>query len=64
MKMTEPKQKLAALGRDVAEQILKNKNPAIDIPVRALSNVIFNKKEQTLQLGDKSAQRFFLMLVT
>ncbi|MBI4016645.1 MAG: DNA topoisomerase IV subunit A [Candidatus Aenigmarchaeota archaeon] len=57
--MTEPKQKLAALGRDVAEQILKNKNPAIDIPVRALSNVIFNKKEQTLQLGDKSAQRFF-----
>src|SRR3989344_6045136 len=59
MTMTEPKKKLAELGKDVAEQILKNKNPAIDVPVRALSNVVFDKKDQTLQLGNKSAQRFF-----
>ncbi len=58
--MTEtPKQKITEFGKDVAEQVLKNKNPAIDVPVRALSNIVFDKKLRTLQLGNKSAQRFF-----
>ena len=61
MNMSEnnPSKKLQELGKDVASQILKNKNPSIDVPIRALSNVVFDKKERKLQLGTKSAQRFF-----
>lgn len=56
---SEPKKKLVELGKKVAGDIVKNKNPEIDVPIRALSNVVYDKSSKTLQLGDKSAKRFF-----
>src|SRR3989339_1065792 len=37
----------------------KGKNPMIKVPIRALSNVIYDKKTKTLILGDKTAERSF-----
>ncbi|MDI6721091.1 MAG: DNA topoisomerase IV subunit A, partial [Candidatus Aenigmarchaeota archaeon] len=50
---------LKKLGESVLSQIEKNENPNIDIPLRTLSNVIFDKKIGQLTLGDKSAKRYF-----
>ncbi len=50
---------LKNLGIKIVKDIDKNKNPNIIVPIRALSNVIFNKKTKTLELGDKTSTRYF-----
>ena len=55
----EPKKKLVGLGKKVVEDILSQRNPEIDVPVRALSNVVYDKSSKTLQLGTKSSKRAF-----
>ena len=50
---------LENLGKDIVQQIKSLKNPEITIPIRALSNVEFNKKTKTLQLGNKEGKRTF-----
>ncbi|MBI2507908.1 DNA topoisomerase IV subunit A [Candidatus Woesearchaeota archaeon] len=61
MKRKKSKQpsKLKALGDDILQQINKGKNPNIVVPIRALSNVIYNEKTKTLELGKKRAERYF-----
>ena len=54
-----PEGELEKLGKDIVSQIKAMKNPEITIPVRALSNVEFNKKTKTLQLGNKEGKRSF-----
>ncbi len=51
--------KIKGLGNSISRQILKGDNPAIDVPIRALSNVFFDKKSRTLQLGENSSKRSF-----
>ncbi|MFH1182012.1 MAG: DNA topoisomerase IV subunit A [Candidatus Woesearchaeota archaeon] len=55
----EAKEKLFELGQKLAKDIEKGSNPNIDVPVRSLSNVSFDKKTKTLALGDKKSVRFF-----
>lgn len=50
---------LINLGRSVVEDIYNGKSPKIELSVRGLSNVKYDKESRTLQLGDKTAQRFF-----
>src|SRR3989344_1302625 len=50
---------LKELGNKVVKDIEKSKNPNLEIPIRALSNVIFNEKTKTLELGDKTSTRYF-----
>ena len=52
-------EKLKELGQKVVKDIDKNKNPNLIVPIRALSNVIFNQKNKTLELGNKVASRHF-----
>lgn len=51
--------KLEDLGKKIIHQIEKKENPDIEIPIRALSNVIFDKKAGQLTLGDKTAKRYY-----
>lgn len=53
------KEKLIKLGEEVINNLKNKKNPKIDIPIRALSNVVFNNEKQILQIGDKISSRFF-----
>ncbi|MDD5651111.1 MAG: DNA topoisomerase IV subunit A [Candidatus Nanoarchaeia archaeon] len=50
---------LTAMGEKIIKDIDKNKNPSIIVPIRALSNVIFNEKTKTLEIGDKTSVRSF-----
>src|SRR5450432_1894159 len=71
-KITQPKPTATIKERDVRtlSQIQKlaegavraanqKKNPALEIPVRALSNVSFNEKKRIIELGDKMQSREF-----
>ncbi len=57
--MKETKKKLEGLAEEVIKDINSGKNPDIDIPVRSLSNVIYDEKTQMLTLGDKFSKRIF-----
>ncbi len=59
MKMKEKSEKLKKLGFSVEQAIEKRVNPSIDIPIRTLSNVIYDKKTGQLVLGDKVSKRYF-----
>jgi len=58
-KMSETKKKLIGLGEKLVKDILAKKQPALDVPVRALSNVNYNTKTKTLELGSKMSERAF-----
>lgn len=55
----EVKQKLGELGKELVLAVSKGKQPKIEVPVRALSNVVYNQKTKTLELGKKTAERLF-----
>lgn len=52
-------QKIKDLGKGVIEDIEKKKNPSIDVPLRALSNVTFNDKTSIIELGNAKQKRVF-----
>src|SRR3989344_524377 len=58
-KKNKSTESLKELGEKVVKDIEKNKNPNVVVPIRALSNVIFNEKTKTLELGDKTSVRSF-----
>ncbi len=51
--------KIQRLAGDVLRVVQKGSNPAIEIRVRALSNVSFNEKKRIIELGDKTQSREF-----
>src|SRR3989339_1943476 len=55
----EVKKELQKLGDKILQDIEKKENPSIEIPIRALSNVVFDKKLGQLTLGDKTAKRYY-----
>lgn len=59
MKEKELSKELSKLGEKILTDIEKKQNPNIEIPLRTLSNVIFDKKTRQLVLGDKTAKRYF-----
>ena len=60
-KKPEPgaKQELITLGNSLVKDIHQGRNPKIEVAVRGLSNVQYDKESRTLQLGDKTAERYF-----
>ncbi len=56
--MKEAKKKIENLGGKILEDIEKKVNPNIDIPIRTLSNIVYDSKTRMLTLGGKSAKRF------
>ncbi len=51
--------KIQRLASDIYKVVNKGSNPAIEIRVRALSNVSFNEKRRIIELGDKTQSREF-----
>jgi DNA topoisomerase-6 subunit A len=45
------------MADEVAKQTLRKKDPAVDIPVRALSNVNFNERKKIIEMGKRTSQR-------
>jgi DNA topoisomerase-6 subunit A len=58
-KKIDTKDKIKHLGKKLVKDIDTGKNPSMTIPVRSLSNTIFNEKTKTLQLGNRTSKRYF-----
>lgn len=56
--MSDPKKKLESIGNKIVGDIEKEQNPSIEVPVRALSNVVFDRDTKMLSVGNKMANRF------
>jgi len=54
-----PNKSLKELGIRVVKEIESGKNPSMDVPIRTLSNVIYNQKSKMITLGNKFAKRYF-----
>jgi len=48
---------LLEMADAVAKQALRKRDPAVDIPVRALSNVNFNERKKIIEMGKRTSQR-------
>src|SRR3989344_1816672 len=55
----DSKNSLKKFGKKIVEQTKKGKNPEIKLPLRNLSNIIYDKKSRTLTLGNKEGTRNF-----
>ncbi len=55
----ETRKRLVALGDKIVRDIEKSENPNIEIPIRALSNVIYDKKTGQITLGNKTSKRYY-----
>ncbi|MDD5417929.1 MAG: DNA topoisomerase IV subunit A [Candidatus Nanoarchaeia archaeon] len=56
------KDKLVNLGKSVLTQMVKKENPSLEIPLRTLSNTVFDEKEGILKIGNATQKRYFLNL--
>lgn len=54
-----PRDELVSLGKSIVADIRMGENPKIELSVRGLSNIVYDKESKTLGLGDKTAQRLF-----
>ena len=54
----EAKNKLVKLGEDISKDVKNKENPKIEIPIRSLSNVVYDDKTKSLGLGDKTSKRY------
>lgn len=58
-KIQPTKKALRQLGQKLVSDIDIGRNPALDVPIRTLSNVSYNPRTKLIMLGKKSAKRFF-----
>ena len=56
----DAKKKLVALGRELLDQLRRRENPYLSIPIRSLSNIIYDERTKLIRLGNKTAKRYFL----
>jgi DNA topoisomerase-6 subunit A len=59
MEHDKASQTIEKMGHRLVDDIEKGHHPKIDIPIRSLSNVIYDKSTGMLKLGDKIASRWF-----
>ncbi len=52
-------EKIDTLARSAVEAVARGENPAMQMKMRALSNVSFNEKKRIIELGDKTQSREF-----
>jgi len=55
----ETSKKIYELGQKLVKQIKEEKKPYIEIPLRSLGNIEWDKQDKVLTLGDKEKKRHF-----
>ena len=57
-KPKDAKDSLVGLGKDIMKDVDKKKNPKVEIPIRSMSNVVYDEKTKSLTLGNKTSKRY------
>ncbi len=50
--------KLEQMGEQILKDVENKENPKIEIPIRSLSNVVYDEKSKTLSLGENVSKRY------
>ncbi|NIO45061.1 MAG: DNA topoisomerase VI [Candidatus Aenigmarchaeota archaeon] len=58
-KIIEAKKNLKNLGKKLVDDIKGRRNPSLIVPIRALSNVVFDPKTRLITLGNRASKRYF-----
>jgi DNA topoisomerase-6 subunit A len=58
-KTDSTKLKIKQIGTRLVKDIDAGQNPALDVPIRTLSNVAYDPKTKLIMLGNKTSKRFF-----
>jgi len=58
-KRIEAKKNLKELGKKLVTDIKSRRNPSMIVPIRALSNIIFDHKSKLITLGNRTSKRYF-----
>jgi len=58
MKM-ETKKSIEKMGKKLVDDINSQRNPSMDVPIRNLSNVFYDKKSKLITLGTNISKRYF-----
>lgn len=59
MKKLETNKKLKELGKKLVDDIDSSRNPSMDVPIRNLSNIVFDQKSKLITLGTNVSKRYF-----
>jgi len=59
MEKKTPSKSLKDMGIKIVNDIESGKNPSMDVPIRTLSNVIYDSKSKMITLGNKFSKRYF-----
>ena len=59
IKKIKSREAVESFGEKILSQIKKGKNPEIEMTLRSLNNIIYDKKKKILRLGDKKSSRSF-----
>ena len=54
--------KLVKMADEIAKLTAKKREPIVNIPMRALSNVSFNERKKIIEMGEKKSQRLLFNL--
>ncbi|MBN3037130.1 MAG: DNA topoisomerase IV subunit A [Candidatus Diapherotrites archaeon] len=60
MKREQVMKEIEKIGKEVETEINKGQNPHLEIPVRTLSNIEFDKDKKQLTLGERKSKRSFM----
>jgi len=56
----EVSKRVKKIGKDVLKDIDSSRNPKVELPIRALSNIVYDKKDNMIKIGPKTQKRHFL----
>jgi DNA topoisomerase-6 subunit A len=62
LKVTPTTRKIEVLARNVATSAKAHRDPFLDIPVRSLSNVKFDRRRKIIEMGDRTQRRLLFDL--
>ena len=54
------RERIRNLAKEVIEQLKKQENPSITLPIRSLSNIYFDPQHRLIRIGDKTSKRYYL----
>jgi DNA topoisomerase-6 subunit A len=55
----EAKQNIKNMGKKLVDDVKNRRNPSLDVPIRALSNVIYDQNSRLITLGNSMSKRYF-----
>ncbi|MBR9682808.1 MAG: DNA topoisomerase VI, partial [Candidatus Aenigmarchaeota archaeon] len=58
-KTSQAKENIDKLSKKIVAEIKRGENPSVNVPIRSLSNITFNKVTKMIEMGLGKSKRYF-----